>query len=224
MTFHDLERLVRDCGDPAFATDNTGAVVAWNAAAQVLFGISARDAVGKTCAELVRGEDDCGAYCALNCGIRERVRRRQPIASYDLEVETAHGKRWCSCSVLVAQVDSSAAGHAVHLIRDIDVAKRLELTMKRLVAKEVAARRRGSNARSRSALPARETTLSARERQILQLIAKGTTAAEIAAQLTIARATLNNHVQHILQKLNAHTRLQAVRRAERAGIIEVPDP
>ena len=35
----------------------------------------------------------------------------------------------------------------------------------------------------------------------------------------ISRTTVNNHIQHILGKLNAHTRLEAIRRAEHAGLI-----
>jgi DNA-binding CsgD family transcriptional regulator len=41
----------------------------------------------------------------------------------------------------------------------------------------------------------------------------------IAKQLQISPTTVNNHIQHILKKLNAHTRLEALRRAERAGLI-----
>ncbi|RMG50565.1 MAG: DNA-binding response regulator [Acidobacteria bacterium] len=45
------------------------------------------------------------------------------------------------------------------------------------------------------------------------------TTADIADRLCISRTTVNNHIQHILRKLNAHSRLEAIRRAERAGLI-----
>jgi DNA-binding NarL/FixJ family response regulator len=53
----------------------------------------------------------------------------------------------------------------------------------------------------------------------LKLLAKGRATEAIAKQLHISRTTVNNHVQHILNKLNAHTRLEAIRRAEHAGLI-----
>jgi DNA-binding NarL/FixJ family response regulator len=37
--------------------------------------------------------------------------------------------------------------------------------------------------------------------------------------LHISRTAVNNHVQHLMRKLGAHTRLEAVRRTEHAGLI-----
>jgi DNA-binding NarL/FixJ family response regulator len=41
----------------------------------------------------------------------------------------------------------------------------------------------------------------------------------VADQLHLSRTTINNHVQHILRKLDAHSRLEAIRRAEHARLI-----
>jgi two-component system, NarL family, nitrate/nitrite response regulator NarL len=51
--------------------------------------------------------------------------------------------------------------------------------------------------------------LSAREREILNLIARGDSNKLIARELDIAESTVKIHVQHILRKLNLSTRLQA---------------
>lgn len=51
--------------------------------------------------------------------------------------------------------------------------------------------------------------LSPRERQILELIARGASNKEVARQLGIAEATVKIHVQHILRKLNLSSRVQA---------------
>lgn len=66
---------------------------------------------------------------------------------------------------------------------------------------------------------AREVELTERELEVLRLLAKGVVTKAIAEQLHISHTTANNHIQHILKKLNAHTRLEAVRRAEHAGLI-----
>jgi two-component system, NarL family, nitrate/nitrite response regulator NarL len=61
-------------------------------------------------------------------------------------------------------------------------------------------------------------SLSTREREILQHIAKGSSNKEVARALGIAEATVKIHVQHILRKLNLSSRVQAaVYLAERGG-------
>ncbi len=61
--------------------------------------------------------------------------------------------------------------------------------------------------------------LSAREVDILQWLAHGRTNAEIAATLGIAPKTVETHVTHILTKLGAQNRTEAVWKAHRQGLI-----
>lgn len=66
--------------------------------------------------------------------------------------------------------------------------------------------RGGSGAGRRSALDA----LSAREREVLRLLAEGAGTRDIARRLYISPATARNHIQHILGRLEVGSRLQAV--------------
>ncbi len=61
--------------------------------------------------------------------------------------------------------------------------------------------------------------LTARELEVLRLLAGGSNTAVSADQLGIAPATLRAHVQAILRKLGAHSRLEAVAEASRLGLI-----
>lgn len=63
--------------------------------------------------------------------------------------------------------------------------------------------------------------LTSREIEVLQLIAAGSRNKEIAHKLEISEATVNAHVKHILDKLNATDRTQAVTTALRRGIIRL---
>jgi DNA-binding NarL/FixJ family response regulator len=62
--------------------------------------------------------------------------------------------------------------------------------------------------------------LTAREREVLQLLARGCAAAEISRELCISHATVRNHIQHILAKLGLHSKLEAVAYAYRRGLIQ----
>jgi DNA-binding NarL/FixJ family response regulator len=66
----------------------------------------------------------------------------------------------------------------------------------------------------------RDEMLTAREREILQLLADGMSNADVAAKLFISQETVKSHVRHILTKLEADTRTHAVAIALREAIID----
>jgi DNA-binding NarL/FixJ family response regulator len=63
-------------------------------------------------------------------------------------------------------------------------------------------------------------SLTQREREILQLLADGMSNADVAARLFISQETVKSHVRHILVKLEADTRTQAVAIALREAMID----
>lgn len=64
--------------------------------------------------------------------------------------------------------------------------------------------------------------LTDREREVLQLIRRGSTNKAIAAELYLSVHTIRNHVSTLLAKLGAHSKLQAVSIAERERIPAFP--
>ena len=66
----------------------------------------------------------------------------------------------------------------------------------------------------------RDEMLTAREREILQLLANGMSNSDVAAKLFISSETVKSHVRHILTKLEADTRTHAVAIALRDSIID----
>jgi DNA-binding NarL/FixJ family response regulator len=65
------------------------------------------------------------------------------------------------------------------------------------------------------------TGLSAREIEVLKLVAVGKRNKEIAYDLSISEATVNAHLKHIAEKLNASDRTEAVTIALRRGFIHL---
>ena len=66
-------------------------------------------------------------------------------------------------------------------------------------------------------------TLTAREREVLQLAAEGKTGGEIAARLHISQRTVENHRANVMRKLGLKNQSELVRYAVRRGLIPLEE-
>ncbi len=68
--------------------------------------------------------------------------------------------------------------------------------------------------------PVRRATLTAREREVIQLAAEGHTTRKIAEILQLRPSTVKTHFEHVYDKLGTNDRVSAVAECLRAGLIE----
>jgi DNA-binding NarL/FixJ family response regulator len=66
---------------------------------------------------------------------------------------------------------------------------------------------------------AAESGLSTREMEVLECLSQGKTTVQIASELYISENTVKTHVRHILEKLEASNRAEAVSKASQMGLI-----
>jgi two-component system NarL family response regulator len=64
--------------------------------------------------------------------------------------------------------------------------------------------------------------LTDRELEVLKLVAQGLNNREIAKRLFISENTVKNHVRNILEKLQLHSRMEAVMYAVREKLLDIP--
>jgi len=100
-----------------------------------------------------------------------------------------------------------------YLVKPVD-AEELVARLRRLIAKTA-----GSQAEA-APTPSVFAGLTARESEVLRMLARGLDQGEIAQQLGISPATVGTHIQRVLTKLDVHSRTQAVALAYREKLVD----
>ena len=193
--------LFTNTADGVLAVDGRGRIILWNDSAEKILGFQARDVMGKLCCEIMQGRDGAGnLYCLPNCNVMGMVRLGQRVQNYDMQTHARAGQLiWLNVSTLTLPGNRPGQEIVVHFFRDITSRHRLqELVRERGGGGVVLGSNNGG------------PDLTRRELQILRMVAEGLRTQAIAEKLNISEATVRNHVQNILTKLEAHSRLEAV--------------
>lgn len=202
--------FVDGTADAMFAVDTAGRISAWNSAAAELFGRSEQEVLTVSCHEILQCSNDSEMLCVEECVISRVAQDHQPLANFDLRLQTKFGKHWCNLSTLIANDPSSGSRQTLFIVRPREMRKRLEQALCEFVR---------TYSRNGSTSPVINVRLTSREIEVLRSLAKGHSTRTIANQLNISSATVNNHIKHILAKFDVHTRLEAIRQAESVGLI-----
>jgi DNA-binding CsgD family transcriptional regulator len=191
--------------ETAYAVDRYGQIVVWNQAAVQTFGYAESEALGQQCWELLSGRDVYGNQsCCEGCPVRATAFNDEPINRFQVDFKTAtHERKRFTVSTLMLFTDPGKEVF-VHLCR---------------AKSDVQESKASKRPTKHSAVNKQRKTLTHRQTEVLTLLHKGMTIADIAAALDVSASTVRNHTQHILLKLQVHSQLEAVALGRSLGII-----
>lgn len=186
-------------GDALFVFDDERTVVSWNRAAEELTGIPASEAVGRRCWDVLGATDTNGALvCHPGCSGARLAEEGWPVRCQLLLVKTPGGETK-ELSVSTVAIRDGSKPLYLHLLRNGSVPP----------VPEKPAQPTGY-----------EPRLTARQLQVIGLMADGLTAKSIARRLEVAEPTVRNHIRSILLELGCHSQVAALAAARRWQLVD----
>ncbi|MGC5833412.1 response regulator transcription factor [Ralstonia pseudosolanacearum] len=156
-----------------------------------------------------------------------------------IDVIEAAARKWSACSIMVSTnfgdeihvMRSIEVGAAGYLLKDSSAARILDeirslasggSPISPLIARQILARfRQGGSLSAADEAPASASSplLSAREKEVLDLITKGFTAQEIAKLMALSHFTVRTFVRRIYSKLKVTSKAEAIYEARTLGLL-----
>jgi PAS domain S-box-containing protein len=204
----NLEKLLAATAAGAFTTSPEGKIAQWNRAAEKMLGYTARETVGRSWSDLFVDHDGNGnGPCQGGCHVTGPAKVGDPEHNFDLQTRTKAGAPiWVNISTLTVPNGRAGRDVTIHLFHDVTATREiLSLVRERLTVSPAAPESNGA--------------LTPRELEILRIVATGVNTKGTAEKLHVSPATVRNHVQNILGKLGAHSRLEAVACATRHRLL-----
>ena len=221
----NLIQSLEGAADGAFAIDDKYKIIYWNRAAEELLGYEKKQILGRFCYQMLQGlDEDRRLICLAKCPVAKAAFDDEPVASYDIQARKKMGdRRWLNMSIFTYREDGEgeeANTFIFHLFRDITKKKDDEALLQKVL--EVARHHHNPSPVSN---PNGDTSssldvLTPRECDVLTFLAKGYGTDDIAQTLFIAPNTVRNHIQNIFQKLQIHSRAEAVAYAIKHGLAD----
>jgi DNA-binding CsgD family transcriptional regulator len=169
-------------------------VDAWNEELESLTGIPAAEAIGRPCWEVLGGLDERGALiCHPGCSAARLAREGWPVPSRRMLIRTAADRKLLTMSTIAA-VNEDQETVGLHLFRPTPDPEA-------------------------EPAPALHSHLTARQQEVLEMIAEGVPAKVMATRLGVAEVTIRNHIRAILLELGCHSQLEALAEARRRRIL-----
>ncbi len=212
MSHHDelvpLFQALELSPDAVFITDRRNCIVFWNDAARLLLGFTEDEALGADCDALLGGCDAFGnRYCSDECPVMRMANRGETVRNFSLTLRSKE-QSTLTTSMAVLQLRGGAVDDyfLAHIIHAAASPETPPPPRPRLVA-------------ARESTDVRARKLTSREVEVLAMLAAGRSTPEIAERLHISQLTARSHIQNILEKLEVHSKAEAVAFAFQKNLI-----
>jgi PAS domain S-box-containing protein len=224
MRTKNILKILANTSDGVFAVSTDHKIVFWNKPAQKILGYSAKEVLGKYCNEMIAGTDSNGnPVCSKSCNVMKAIKKKENPENYEILTHSKTGDPiWLNISITCIPGSQPALNTVVHVFRDITKQK-MDIN---LIKEIVSGINNANKHKSNLSLSNNEITgnkhkpkLTFRERQVLMLIAEGLSTKDVSEKLYISWTTVRKHIQNILYKLEAHSKLEAVANAYKNNLI-----
>jgi DNA-binding CsgD family transcriptional regulator len=197
---------VHSMGVATWVSNPNGLVIYMNQRAETLLGKEPGGAVGHPCHEMIAGRaPDGGPRCQHNCEITKMIRNGEEVEPYTVRINGDEGdegdEHWLQLLV-IPYTSREGSDHIAHCAFRVDRSHLIQSYLDRVAARTPVNVDRNFHIK--------ESRLSKRECEVLELLAEDQNLYEIAEQLNVSYYTVRNHVQHILGKMGVHSTLEAV--------------
>lgn len=215
-----LGQVLHRAVDGTFAVDSRQRIIYWDRGCEDLLGHTSELVLGKPCCDVLQGCDPAtgASFCCHGCGIAQPDTNSGTRNSFSIQVNTRNDTL-LHLSVNIVLIPASGentwnAAHLLHVGGKPDVLTSLSYAQDKHPP-TIVRRRNGATTKRRR--PA--ACLTAREQEVLALLAEGLSGAIIAKRLTISITTARNHLQHIQRKLGVRSQIEAVAYAYRHNLV-----
>jgi len=210
----DQNAPVFETADPIFVSDHKLRIVLWNEGAESLLGHEAKEVLGKHCYDLMGCRNGGGELaCHANCMEVMKTLQQELAPTFEKCIRAKSGLTVpMSVTTILVPSRTRELSVLVHLLRDLTRQKEIEALLHSVVtgAAKLSLGSADGSPQAKEAGQIVPPAITQREREVIRLLAQGASTETIAAKLFISNRTARNHIQHILAKLQVHSRLEAV--------------
>lgn len=165
-------------------------IVSWTAGAEQLTGVTRQHALNRPCWEILGfTELDGTPTCGPDCRLAHALRATSELPTARVRMNASSNHAAVDLNMTVIQIGGRSV--LIHRIPN----------------------------QTRGAAHRHQTTLTPRQLEVLKLLGDGLTTDAIAHRLVIETVTAKNHIQRVLQALGCHSRVEAIAKARRQGLI-----
>jgi len=218
-----LGDLLYSAVDGAYAVDSMQRIIYWDPGCEELFGRSSKWVLGRPCCDVMRGLNPVtgASFCRRGCCVAQMANGKASDApkSFSIQVNDDKGEGIVlSVNIILVPSQCKKGWVVMHLLNRAmsrDFLSSVDYAMR---AGQPASSS-GSYGASVGQCEGEVSRLTAREREVLQLLSEGIPLPAISKRLAISLTTVRNHMQHIQKRLGVHSQTESVAYAYRHNLV-----